>query len=240
MLGTTSAPNVLTFWDIAQGTPQRRATVTLSAPPADRPVFSPDGRHLALAVGVDDPAVGIWDVATGRTVTQLADAPGKPAIGAYAFSRDGKLFATGYGNGAVRIWNARAWSPLSSLVGHSQKVQALAFSPDSRLLATGSADTTVRLWPMDSGAASTVLRGDAGAVFALAFSPDGHTVAMGTVDGVIKFWNIRSRREVATLKAHDSIVSGAAFSPDGRTLATISVDQTMRLWKAPEFSEIDR
>jgi WD40 repeat protein len=240
LLAATSPPNALTFWEIAQGPPQRRATMNLSAPPADRPVFSPDGRQLALAVGGEAAGVGIWDVATGQRVTQLPDAPGKPAIGAYAFSPDGRLFATGYDQGAARIWDARGWSPLRSLAGHAQKVQAIAFAPGGRVLATGSVDTTVRLWPVESGAAPIVLRGDAGAVFALAFAPDGQTLAVGTVDGVVKFWNIRTRREVATLKAHDSIVSGAAFSPDGRTLATISVDQTMKLWKAPELSETDR
>jgi eukaryotic-like serine/threonine-protein kinase len=240
ILATTSRQNTLTFWDVSQGHPTERGTVSLPGPPALQPLFSPDGRRVALGSGTSAAAVGIWDVAGRQRIGLLTEAPEKTETVAYGFSRDGRFFATGYGNGSTRIWDARTWSKLTLLRGHGQKVQAVAFSPDSRHLATGSGDTTVRVWDADFTAEPIVLRGGAGAVFSLAFSPDGETLAVGSSDGVVKFWNVRARREVTTLKAHDSYVCSIAFSPDGGTLATISVDQTMRLWRAPSFSETDR
>ena len=231
-LATVSEPGTLTFWALADAGPTRTATVRLPAPPANEPLFSPDSRYMALSSGPAAPVVDIWDITRRKRISTLT-APEATKAGPYAFSRDGRLFATAYDNGWMRIWDTRTWSPARVLEGHSQRVVALAFSPTADLLATGSADTTVRLWTVNVQSEPTLLSGDGGVIYSLAFSPDGQTLAAGGVDGTIKFWNIRARRELATLKAHDSIVCSLAFSPDSRTLASISVDETMRLWKAP-------
>lgn len=236
-LATTSATGGLTFWDVSGEAPKRDVTARLESPPANRPAYRPvflaDGRAVALASSADSSDINIWDVTGSRRRTLKADAPDTSPTGAIAASRDGRLFAVGNENGETAIWDARTWSKVTVLPGHSQQVLALAFSQDGRLLATASADTTVRVWETTFQSEPTVFRGDAGAVFALSFTPDGETLAVGTVDGVVKLWNMRARREVATLRAHDSIVCAIAFAPDGRRMATAGVDQTMRLWDAP-------
>jgi WD40 repeat protein len=240
LMVTTSAPNVLTVWDVSRDAPRQLRKITLASLPEHRPVFLADSRRVVVDSATNRKAVDIWGVGGRRERTLRADAPDKSPNGALDVSRDGRLLAMGYDDGRVGIWDARTWSKLTVLRGHSQPVLALAFSPDGQLLATASADTTVRLWPTDFSSEPAILTGDAGGVYALAFAPDGNTLAVGTVDGVLKFWNVRARREVATLKAHGSIVSSIAFSPNGRMLATIGVDQTMRLWHGPAFAETDR
>jgi len=159
-------------------------------------------------------------------------------IADYAFSPDGKLFATSYASGGIRLWNTGDWSKGRLLALSKQDLHGLAFSPDGRLLAIGCRDTTVQLWDIATGEVHP-LRGDAGSVWSLAFTHDGKTLAAGSHNGMVKFWNISTRREVTTLKAHNTILCGLAFSPDDKTLATICFDQTMRLWTAPGFEETD-
>ena len=239
LLATTSA-DALTLWDVTESAPKLVTNIGLAKAPVLPPIFSPDGRTLALGFADGAGDVSIWDVSRREKRTTLVEPGDSAPVRAYAFARDGRSFVTGQGNGRVRVWDAHAWTPLTLLPGHSQAVQAMVFSPDGRLLATGSADTTVQIWTTDFRSSPVVLRGDGGAVTTLAFAPDGQTLAVGSVDAIVKFWNIRTAREVATIKAHSSVVWSLAFAPDGRTLATSSVDQTMRLWKAPAFGETDR
>jgi eukaryotic-like serine/threonine-protein kinase len=240
MASTSPRSPVLTLWNTSSGTPLQSGTINLSAATPHRPLFSANGKYLAVGAGEGSPAVDIWDVDEHKRVAQLTDGAEKSAVTVYAVSQDGRWIATAYGSGDTRLWDARSWSEIRTLPGSGHAVHALAFSPDGRLLAAGGEDTTVRLWDLDAGSGAVVLRGDTGAVFSLAFAPDGETLAVGSFDGALKFWNVHTRRDVLTIRAHDSVVCGMAFSPDGRTLATISVDQTMRLWNAPALSEIDR
>jgi sugar lactone lactonase YvrE len=65
--------------------------------------FSPDGSTL-LASCARAGTLLAWDAGTGRPVAEI-DWHGSP-VGGLAFSPDGTLFATGDGEGAVRLWPA--------------------------------------------------------------------------------------------------------------------------------------
>ena len=94
--------------------------------------------------------------------------PGNPAnggVGAVAFSPDGKLLATGYGNGYVRLWDPATGQAIGAplLADTSPQgqggVSGVAFSPDGKLLATAGGDGYVRLWnPATRQAAGAPLR----------------------------------------------------------------------------------
>jgi len=116
-----------------------------------------------------------------------------------ALSANGKLLASGSGDGTVEIWKLDYGTLLFTLTGHKSGIESLAFSPDGTVLASGSggyggADTmndyTIRLWSITDGSSLNVLKGHNGGVLSLAFTPDGNLLMSGSDDGTIRIWGI--------------------------------------------------
>ena len=82
-------------------------------------------------------------------------------------------------DGAVRLWDATAHTPLAVLRGHTAPVHRVAFSGDGSLIASASQDRTVRLWDVRTcrGAPPVLTHGSV--IYGLAFSPDGTRLATG-------------------------------------------------------------
>jgi WD40 repeat protein len=158
----------------------------------------------------------------------------KEAVYSIAYSRDGKMLASGHWGGEIDVWDASpaglTKSKNSPLKGHTAGVMSLAFSPDGKTLASGSWDKTVKLWDLASGEAHT-LEGHDGPVSSVAFSPDGKTLASGSWDKTVKLWDVERRAVKTSLTDHTEQVLCVAFSRDGKTLASGGEDLTIRLWK---------
>ena len=127
--------------------------------------------------------------------------PGNPAnqgVDAVAFSPDGKLLATGNGDGYVRLWNPATEQAIGAPLPADPQdgVGAVAFSPDGKLLATAGGDGYVRLWnPATRQAAGAPLLADSqDGVSAVAFSPDGKLLATAGGDGYVRLWNPATRQ----------------------------------------------
>jgi hypothetical protein len=93
--------------------------------------------------------VRLWDVTTGSQVGELKG-HGK-GITEVAFSRDGKLLASGSTNNTIRIWDLATKRELRTLIGHTSTIESIDFSPDSRLLASAADDGGTFLWDTSTG-----------------------------------------------------------------------------------------
>jgi len=151
-----------------------------------------------------------------------------------AFSPDGKLLASGAGDGSVLVWEAATGRGMRLLGRHAGDVRSVAFSLNGQLLASASYDGTVRLWEMTTGRLDRVLEGHSDFVRAVAFSPDGKLVASGSKDKTIVLWDVETGEKLRTLKGHTDWINSLAFSPDGTLLASGSLDRgdhdTVKLW----------
>jgi WD40 repeat protein len=113
--------------------------------------FSPDSR--LVATGYPDRAhpklwpldtVSLWETASGKFIAQFRGHEG--LVGAFAFSHDSRVVASGGWDGTVRLWDLASGRELRKFEGHRGGVLSLAFSPDDKLLASGGSDTSVLVW----------------------------------------------------------------------------------------------
>ncbi|AFY88076.1 serine/threonine-protein kinase [Chroococcidiopsis thermalis] len=146
------------------------------------------------------------------------------------FSSDGQTFATGSGDGSIKIWDFNTGKLQRLLTGHSGHVHSLTLSPDGEILASGSGDRTIKLWNPHTGKLIQTLSGGLNHVNSVAIATDGQTLASGSNDGIVKLWNLNTGQLRHNLNGHSGDVNAVAISRDGQILATGSSDETIKLW----------
>jgi WD40 repeat protein len=94
-------------------------------------------------------SIKVWDTQTG---TELNSLPGhNNFVNALAFSRDGRLLASGSYDSTIKLWDTASGRELHTLKGHTGSIATLDFSADSRLVVSGSDDGSARLWNAQTG-----------------------------------------------------------------------------------------
>jgi WD40 repeat protein len=228
----TTSDGAVRLWNARQGT----LTTTLPIKDPGLPIFSPDGRTLAVA---NEKAVHLWNVRRRGSATMIPahDLPGD--VGSIGFSPDGRLLAITGTDKTVRLWDLANHKVLTTLRGHTDPVTQMEFSPDGQMLATVGADRTIRLWDLKHHVQASVLPTSKGrddtkyGMGAAKFSPDGRTLATVSFNGVLQLWDTQRRSLLATLAGHtqgSNDIWAIAYSPDGRTLAGAGQGKTVRLW----------
>ncbi len=117
---------------------------------AESLAISPDNRMLLYEDGL--PAICMVEVMTGKTVFDRVRLPDEGAMGAFAWSADGRVTAGGSqhrnlihskGDQTIQLWDSATGKELASFTGFKANVNALAFSPDGKNLTAGLQDGTI-------------------------------------------------------------------------------------------------
>jgi RNA polymerase sigma factor (sigma-70 family) len=170
------------------------------------------------------------------------------AIGALAFSKDGKSLLSGSVDQTVSLWELPSGKEIRRFTGHEDYVTCVALSPDGKVVAAGAKD--FRLWDAATGKElHHSLPSCLGEIWGADFSPDGKWVAYGTVGpaftALVEVIEVATGKRVVALNtavqaARDNPHNCAgqiAFAPDGKTLASAGYDNVVRLWDVATAKE---
>ncbi|MEV0195058.1 helix-turn-helix domain-containing protein [Nonomuraea sp. NPDC050691] len=206
------------------------------------PVFSPDGRTLALSHPAS-PVVTLWDATNGRNIGALR-VRRREAVGVLSvvFSPDGRTAAVvpvsaqrddeealdGLGLDDLELWDVRARRWIRTVAGAASDV--LLFEPDGRRLLV---DRSSKGRILVDTATGEIRRNssDARAKGKILFI--GNKAAIGGTDGRLTFWDKELRKPLAPPQSADTTsINDLVPYPRGQLLATVASEGQLgiQLW----------
>jgi U3 small nucleolar RNA-associated protein 12 len=175
-------------------------------------------------------------------------------VTAIAQSRtDSDVFAVGYEDGSIRLWDSKIATSVVSFNGHKSAITVLAFDKTGVRLASGARDTDVIVWDLVAEVGQYKLRGHKDQITGLHFvEPDpivqgegdeqqalmavdtetgeGFLLTTGK-DALIKLWDLASRHCIET---HVAQTNGECWAlgvtPDCSGCITAGNDGEMTVW----------
>lgn len=168
--GKDDEPLIWSVERLARGDPAPLRSLAEDAPLARRPLFSPDGRHLAMAYGENPELIGVWSVADWKRVYKL---PVSDESYPLAVAPGGRHVATATSHGEatlVRVFDAMHGCEVAQTLAATTD-PVVAFAATGRTMAVAS-EHRVEIFAFAAGCGDArQFDGVAGAV-AAAFSAD--------------------------------------------------------------------
>ncbi|KAI9711391.1 MAG: hypothetical protein M1828_001936 [Chrysothrix sp. TS-e1954] len=186
-----------------------------------------------------------WDIKTGELVSRWRDNACTAQVTAIARSKtDADVFAVGYHDGSIRVWDARIGKVLIRFNGHRSAVTILAFDGQGVRVASGSRDTDIIIWDLVSETGLFRLRGHKEQITGICFlsSRDGDEqggepekedqfLLSTSKDALVKIWDVASQYCVET---HVTQSNGECWSlgmsPDGSGCITGGNEGELKVW----------
>jgi WD40 repeat protein len=211
-----------------------------SAPSATEPRKVRAGRRTAAAV-----AVSIGVLLIGALILMRGRSGPRRLVGhsqsvtSLAFSRDGRMLASGSVDGTVKLWDMTLGKWLRTLPSYQSAIW-VAFSPDGQIASSGGAlGHGLMLWDAASGNQRLVLASDGDSVGPTEFSPDGRLLvatvnSRGGNDVELRMWEAASGKELRRLPGF----SAPKFSPDGKLMAAWNKVHSISLLDVESGNEV--
>ena len=220
-------------------------------------VWSPNdriGTGAGRAVVAANEEVLCWDVKKGELLSRWRDERCTVPVTAIAQSKtDPDVFAVGYEDGSIRLWDSKISTVIVNFNGHKSAITKLSFDRSGVRLASGSKDTDIIIWDLVAEVGQFKLRGHKDQVTGLCFvepearvqneeesgamvvdgdssSSDGFLLTTGK-DSLLKLWDLSSRHCIET---HISQTNGECWalglSPDLSGCITAGNDGELKVW----------
>jgi U3 small nucleolar RNA-associated protein 12 len=189
----------------------------------------------------------VWDVKKSERVGTWNVEGNNAAVTVICRSQvDPDVFAVGYEDGKIRIWDSRTATVVITFNGHKRAVTQLKFDRSGVRLASGSRDTDVIVWDLVAEVGLYRLRGHKDEITSLNFlSPeetpteddDGQDVGSDTFllstskDALVKIWDLATQHCVET---HVTQTNGECWAlgltRDGSGCITAGNDGELQVW----------
>jgi WD40 repeat protein len=197
-----------------------------------QPVVSADGRRIAAGDAYGK--VIVWDLQSGRIISELAGAGEGSNVPQVAAVPNSGWFAEGGSDGTVRLWDPdRPESPQRMLGTQSgSPVQALEVSADGANLVSVSENHEVQVWRLSDGMLVQAFQGPPSTNSDVAFNQDGSFVAISAADAAVHIWRVADGQKLAVLQRHGDLINRVQFMRDG-SLVTASDDSTVAVFPCP-------
>jgi U3 small nucleolar RNA-associated protein 12 len=195
-----------------------------------------------------------WDIKKGELLNRWKDENCSAQVTAIAQSKTDKdVFAVGYEDGSVRLWDSKIATSIVAFNGHKSAITILAFDGSGVRLASGSKDTDVIIWDLVAEVGQFKLRGHKDQITGLRFvepqpevaedegdqamildgsaaSSEGFLLTTGK-DALIKLWDLSSRHCIET---HIAQTNGECWalgvSPDFSGCITGGNSGELKVW----------
>jgi U3 small nucleolar RNA-associated protein 12 len=192
-----------------------------------------------------------WDVKKGELLSRWRDASCTESVTCICQSAvDPDVFAVGYEDGSIRIWDSRTATAIISFNGHKSAITVLVFDESGVRLASGARDTDIVIWDLVSEVGLFKLRGHKGQITGLHFlhpkaeeggdeendedmgiDTDQTFLLSTSKDALIKVWDINTQHCIETHVAQSSGECWAmGVSPDGSACMTAGNDGELKMW----------
>ncbi|KAF2001142.1 WD40 repeat-like protein [Amniculicola lignicola CBS 123094] len=225
------------------------------ASPTANIVWSSEGTSRVAGAGrayaAANEEVLCWDVKKGELLSRWRDSACTEEVTAICRSDvDRDVFAVGYADGSIRIWDSRLAQVIISFNGHKSAVTVLVFDQSGARLASGARDTDIVIWDLVSEVGLFKLRGHKAQITGLQFIHPGKATEDDEMDGagpevdseqafllstskdaLIKIWDVNSQHCIETHVAQSNGECWAlGVSPDGSGCMTAGNDGELKVW----------
>ncbi|KAI5123399.1 hypothetical protein M0805_006107 [Coniferiporia weirii] len=200
-----------------------------------------DGK-LVYVPALED--VLVWDVKKAQMLALWHETGHRAEITCIEQSPRKDIFAVGYADGSIRLWNSQTKGVVATFNGHKKAVTALCFDHSGVRLASGSQDTDLILWDVVGEAGLFRLRGHrdqiTGARFLIAptYSASTSTTASSvdflvttSKDTLMKLWDLSTQHCVQTIVAHPTEIWTLDISPDQKLIFTGGGEGELKAWE---------
>ncbi|KAH7368289.1 WD domain-containing protein [Plectosphaerella cucumerina] len=210
------------------------------------------GTGAGQAVVAANEEVLTWDIKKGELLSRWRDERCSLPVTAIAQSKvDKAVFAIGYEDGSIRLWDSTISTVIVNFNGHKSAITHLAFDKSGVRLASGSKDTDVIIWDLVAEVGQYKLRGHKDQITGLRFiepeaqaedgedvqamaldgdAPEGYLLTTGK-DSLIKLWDLSPRHCIETHIAQSNGECWAlGVSPDQNGCVTAGNDGELKVW----------
>ncbi|THH11473.1 hypothetical protein EW145_g624 [Phellinidium pouzarii] len=197
---------------------------------------------LAFVPALED--VFVWDVKKAQMFALWHETGHRAEVTCIEQSPWKDMFAVGYADGSIRLWNSQTKGVIATFNGHKKSVTTLCFDRSGVRLASGSQDTDLILWDVVGEAGLFRLRGHRNEITGIRFlttptysastssiNPSVDFLLTTSKDTLMKLWDLSTQHCVQTIVAHPTEIWTLDVNPGQDLIFTGGGEGELKAWR---------